>query len=284
MIPSASNAGEDPDALYREGRFAEAEQLYAKMDMDRPKDIRYRYNRGCAAFQSGDLKGAAAAFSSVLRRTEDPDIRFNAVYNLGNAAFQQGDMETASTLYKQALRLKPGSEDAMANLELALRELERMKQQKQEQPDNQSRKGQEEGKSCPSGKQGNADDQKKDGDRKDDTRASQQQSEPGKEEQPSDPRTEKRGEQREKSEKNGQSGQAEGRDKQEPENLDGKLAQSQPMEDRASEEQEGEGAAAVMDRKRAEALLDNMQEDRSRFLRFNIPPDRRRGVASGRDW
>jgi Ca-activated chloride channel family protein len=283
MTSSPAVAGEDPDALYREGKFAEAEEVYARMDMDRPRDIRYRYNRGCAAYQNGDLKGAAAAFSSVLRRSEDPDIRFNAVYNLGNAAFQQGDVASASKLYQQALRLKPGSEDAMVNLELALRELERMKQQKQEQPENQSQE-QQDGKSCPSGKQDKAGDQKKDGDQKEDDQTSQQKPEQEKKEQEAESGTDKSREQQEKTEEMGKTAQAEQREQQGPENLEGELAPSQPMEARPLDGQEAEGAAAAMDRKRAEALLDNMQEDRSRFLRFSVPPDKRRGVASGREW
>jgi len=45
-----SSAAETPDELYRKGRFSEAEKAYAGMDMDHPKDLRYRYNRGCAAW------------------------------------------------------------------------------------------------------------------------------------------------------------------------------------------------------------------------------------------
>ena len=71
-------AKENPDELYRQGRFAEAEKAYARSDMDHPKDIRYRYNRGCAAYQNGDFQGAMAAFSSVLRRAKDDEMRFKA--------------------------------------------------------------------------------------------------------------------------------------------------------------------------------------------------------------
>ena len=50
-------AGDNADELYRSGRFSEAEKLYAGADMDNPKDIRYRYNRGCAAYQNSDYEG-----------------------------------------------------------------------------------------------------------------------------------------------------------------------------------------------------------------------------------
>jgi len=52
----------DADELYRKGDYAEAEKAYKQGDMDNPKDIRFRYNRGCAAFQNSDYKGAAGSF------------------------------------------------------------------------------------------------------------------------------------------------------------------------------------------------------------------------------
>ncbi|MCP4665675.1 MAG: hypothetical protein GY849_04835 [Deltaproteobacteria bacterium] len=70
--------------MHGKGRFAEAEKAYAAADMDHPRDIRYRYNRGCAAYQNSDYKGALAAFSSVIRRTKEEDTRFSSRF------FQKG--------------------------------------------------------------------------------------------------------------------------------------------------------------------------------------------------
>ena len=112
------------DDLYREGKFAEAEKEYQKGDMDNPKDIRFRYNRGCAAYQNKDHQAAEAAFSSVIRRTTDKDIQFKAAYNLGNTAFTQDDFASAIEFYKQAIILNPENKDAKYNLELSLKKLE----------------------------------------------------------------------------------------------------------------------------------------------------------------
>ena len=81
---------DNPDALYQEGRYDEAEKIYSQKDMDNPKDTRYRYNRGCAAYQKSDYEGALAAFSSVVRRAKNDEVRFKAAYNLGNAAWRAG--------------------------------------------------------------------------------------------------------------------------------------------------------------------------------------------------
>ncbi len=130
------SAAESPDELYRQGRYEEAQQAYAQQDMDHPKDIRFRYNRGCAAFQNGQYAEASAAFSSVMKRTENADLRFKAAFNLGNTAFKQGDYASAATYYKQALVEQPSSENARYNLELTLRTLKKEKEkQEQQQPD-----------------------------------------------------------------------------------------------------------------------------------------------------
>ena len=86
LLPNPGLAADPPDKLYRQGRYEEAEKAYAKADMDHPRDIRFRYNRGCAAFQNGQYKDADAAFSSVMRRAKDGNVRFRAAYNLGNSA------------------------------------------------------------------------------------------------------------------------------------------------------------------------------------------------------
>jgi len=143
-------ASEDPDELYRLDRFAEAEKIYAASDMDNPKDLRYRYNRGCANYQGADYKGATAAFSSVLRRAKDSKTQVKAAYNLGNTAFKQGDFASAVAHYKKAILIDPESENARYNLEIALRGLEKQK------------KEQKEGQKC-SGKNENKKDQPKDG-------------------------------------------------------------------------------------------------------------------------
>ena len=258
-------ARDDPDQLFRQGKYAEAEKAYARSDMDNPKDIRFRYNRGCAAFQNSDLKTAVASFSSVLKRTDDREIRFKASYNLGNAAFKQGDFESASSFYRQALKWNPESEDSRYNLELALRELAKQKEKEKEKQQEKQQPG--------SGDKGRKGEQSKPGDK-------EKTSEKGSEGQKDSGKGEDRG-----PEKNGSA--AEGK-KQEPEkdhqgSLQGALGSPQDMGKQENQDDHARAGAAI-DRKRAEAMLDNLQEDRSRLFRFQIPEDKRHGVGSGKDW
>lgn len=281
--PLPAAAGEDPDELYLAGKYADAEKAYARLDMDDPKDIRHRYNRGCAAFQSGDFRSAAAAFSSVLKRSEDPDIRFKAAFNLANTAFRQGDMASAAALYGQAIRLKPESEDARYNLELSLRELERLKKQKEESPEKKPESPQDDQASQenPPEKQGQTEDGREEGDMQAGEKESEQPSDPSQR----DPTPDGSREGEEQPQGDGTEAEQEGNETpQQPETLDGKLSPVRPMEEQSPAGQESGEAASAMERRRAEALLDNMQEDRSRFLRFRMPSEQKARVRSGKDW
>ena len=268
---------ENPDELYKKGRFAEAGKMYARSDMDHPKDLRYRYNRGCAEYEAGDYKGAMAAFSSVLRRGEEKKIRFRAAYNLGNAAFKQGDVASAAEYYRQAIRIDPREENARYNLELALRRLKDQKKEKKEKEKNSGQKkdqkdSQQEGQKGTGQEKSSPDDSsEKDKDQQKDT---------GKENK-GDKSEEKGSEQEAK--KTGQ-GQHQPSEEPSPKDLSGELKPRAALPEASKEPEEGSPAASLMDKKRAEALLDNVTEDRSKFLRLQMPENRGRGAASGKDW
>lgn len=127
----------DPDELYRAHEYRAAQKAYGELDLKHPQTVRYRYNRGCAAYQAGDYAAAQAAFKSSLTRATDAELRYRCCFNLGNTAFKQGDYRAAAGYYRQALRLRPGDNALKANLELALHRLGQQRQSK-----NQPKQGQ----------------------------------------------------------------------------------------------------------------------------------------------
>ncbi len=272
FYPCFALAAESPDELYGQGRFEEAEKAYSRSDMDNPKDIRYRYNRGCAAYQNSDFKGAMAAFSSVLRRSDNEEIQFKAAYNLGNTAFKEGNFDSAVEQYKEALLSNPESEDAKYNLELALRELEKLKKKKTEK---QKKEGQKE-----TGQSKDTGDNSSSGDKGEDPEQKQAQGQDQKNSK-DQKQSEKQEDDKEKSHERPDEGQKAEQDT--ARDLSGDLRPLQAMAEQ-DEDQTPDQPGAVLDRKKAEALLDNLKEDRSRFLRFQIPADKKRGVKSGKDW
>lgn len=281
FLPNSVSAADLPDKLYRQGRYEEAEKAYAKSDMDHPRDIRYRYNRGCAAFQNGRYKEAAAVFSSVMRRAKDSNIRFKAAYNLGNTAFKQGDYVSAAAYYKKALVDHPVSEDARYNLELSLRAIEKMKQKQPETPkaspemgDNK-KQGKEEKNSGKNGQPQNKGAQKQDQKKED---AHKGDSEKGPDDSKSGNTDASDGNRNQGSARDEKSGT------EADEDLAGELKPLHAMSELKKENGAPEGKKSAFDKKRAEALLDNVQENPSGILRFMIPEENRHGTASGMDW
>lgn len=282
MIANRAPAQENPDELYQKGRFAEAEKAYASLDMDHPKDIRYRYNRGAAAYQKGDYQGAMAAFSSVLKRAGDDEVRFRASYNLGNTAFKLGDFASAEAHYKKALLYNPQSEDARYNLELALRELEKQKKNKDEEQQNQDQKH-----SDPSGEKG---DQTKKGENRESPDKPPREKPPEQSSPPEKDQGDDKGEPESGQEKEPKQGKDEGiergqkAEQESSRDLSGELKGQQDLPEPEEGDLPPEQAKSLIDRKKAEALLDNIKEGRSRSFRFQIPQEKRRGVLSGKDW
>jgi len=279
-------ASETPDELYRQGRYEEAEQAYSQYDMDHPKDIRFRYNRGCAAFQNGQYEEATAAFSSVIKRTELEDVRFKAAFNLGNTAFKQGDYSSAALYYKQALADLPASEDARYNLELSLRALKKEKEKSEKDPsdtppsDTPPQGGDQAGqegadKQNPGEQPSDKDPQQNEKEKKD----------PQEDTQKTDDQADGNdGKNQTGSDENQASTQNKAPESIDEDTLSGKLKPREALPEQESTKPSNGEAPSDMDRKKAEALLDNVQEDPSEIMRFMLSDENRKNSFSGRDW
>lgn len=263
VLLAAFNArAENPDKLYRQGRFAEAAEAYARSDMDHPKNIRFRYNKGCAEFQNSEYEKSISTFSSVLRRAESDEIKFKASYNLGNAAFKLKDFNSAADFFKQALTHDLLNEDARINLELALRELKKQEEKKREDGDqNTDSKNKEK-----DGESQKEDRQKSDSDSKEQKQG----------EQESERSDSSEGDEADKGDSNTSAS--------EPQDLSGELRGKEEQSTKQSEEDDSREPKVTISRKMAEALLDNIKEDRSKLMRFLAPRDKDHGPGSGKDW
>jgi len=254
-------ANENPEELYRQGHYQKAEQVFIKKDMDHPKDVRNRYNRGCASFQNANYEGASAAFRSALKRTDDKQISFSSAYNLGNSLFKQGDFQGAAQAFKQAIKINPGDEDSKYNYGLALKTIEENQKKEKEKEKQQENQDQEQNKEQKQDQEQNKAQDKKN---KDDPNKKQEQNQ----------------------NKENQSGQSneikdQARNKQEQ----GKSAEQtgkggQPDQDYRTSEEYQSGA---MSKNEAEAFLDNIGEDPAAINRLRFHGKEQK-TASGKDW
>ncbi len=267
ILCTLSLAGQNPDDLYRQGRFAEAEKAYASADMDHPEDIRYRFNRGCAAYRNSDYKTARAAFSSVFSRSRDTQMRFRAAYNLGNTAFKEGDFAAAASFYKKALLHNRNSDDARHNLELALRGL----------ADARKKDGQ-------SGGPSDDRDTKRQAPRSDRSREQRTSPEPEKQSSDKDRRNEPARSERSGPDRSSRPDETRAARGVRPRDLSGDLKPLQGSPESPASVQPPARSLPAIDKKKAEVLLDNVKEGRNRASRLPVPRGVRSVPPSGRDW
>ena len=267
ILPSLAVAEKSGEELYGQGKFTEALQAFTEADMDHPKEVRFRYNRGCAAFQGSHMDASEAAFTSVLKRTEDKEIRYRSFYNRGVTAFKKGDFGSASEDFKEALKLNPWDKDAKYNFELSLQrkvKSEEKEKQKKDEP-----------------KEKNKDQSRKDGD-KSEKKDSQGDGEDSKDRDRSDENREKDNSKEE--DRQDQSGNKQDKPKEEQEDLSGDLEgkdRDDPLNEKAPET--SPLTDSQMAKNKAEALLENVKDDRSILLNSMKAQEKKAG-KSGKKW
>ncbi|MBT3606149.1 MAG: tetratricopeptide repeat protein [Candidatus Latescibacteria bacterium] len=74
------------------------------------------YNQGNVGYRQGDYAGAIVAYEKVVGQgLQNGEV----YYNLGNAYFKNEQLGLAILSYERALKLRPGDEDVLANLNFA---------------------------------------------------------------------------------------------------------------------------------------------------------------------
>lgn len=277
LVSLPVHAAENPDDLYAKGRFREAQAAYRKLDMDHPTDLRYRYDRGCAAYQGGSFDEAQAAFTSVARRAQEGDVRFRALYNLGNTAYKKNDFAASRDAFIKALALRPDDPDARHNLDLALKALKKQGERKEQgRPDKgaQRKESTESGKGKEGGEKKGGPDRQDGQDQKDGQGSSGQQGDPPKGQEGNTGKQE--------------TGPAPGSPGQQEEGRQDLAGELKGRHRGTGQDQRGKpqgmSPAAAMERARAEALLDNTRENRSRGRELRGGQTGSLSVGSGKEW
>jgi Ca-activated chloride channel homolog len=123
---------------YSQGNHPAALKSFEQAAATRPKDRAARLNLADALYKNGKYDEAAAVFKAL---GEDPkaSLAAEARFNLGNTLYQKHDYPGAIRSYRDALAVAPSDTEAIRNLELALRALQKQKQRQ----DQESKKDQE---------------------------------------------------------------------------------------------------------------------------------------------
>lgn len=146
---SAKNQGLED---YDRGNFQKAQETFSEQLKRHPRSHALQYDLGSAAYKSGDLDKALAAFSQALT-TSDPALRAKAQYNLANTLFRRGasqkeqepklqEWNNALQHYEASLKTQPDNVDARYNRDLVRRLIEEAQKQPPQSDPSQSPKDQ----------------------------------------------------------------------------------------------------------------------------------------------
>ncbi len=163
--PNGRDAVSQGNALYGQGQFDKAVNLYDQALTENPRLDQARFNKADAFFRMDDLAKAMDLYSEVSAQTKDMDLVKKAKYNLGNAHFQRGlkqrdsdlqkaleDLRTSITYWRAVLDMDPSNENAKKNKEIAgliikdiLDELKKKQEQQKQDPNKPGDRSQESG-------------------------------------------------------------------------------------------------------------------------------------------
>ena len=149
---SPYQAVQQGNALYQNGKYAEAAAQYGSASQILPDAAEIHFNQGNAAYKQQDYATAHEHYTQALQTT-DRTLEGKVKYNLGNVEYQQAlqnlqqphaampHLRSAMTYYRDSLDVDPQQQDARYNLELSHLLLHKL-QQEQQQPEPQQQQGQ----------------------------------------------------------------------------------------------------------------------------------------------
>jgi Ca-activated chloride channel family protein len=118
---------------YREQQFTKAAEAYQKALGQSPGNLTAGFNLGNALFRDNRMDEAGKAYDQVIDQASTPLLAANAWYNKGVALSAGQKLEESIEAYKNALRIHPSDTLARDNLQRAMNELRRKREQEQQQ-------------------------------------------------------------------------------------------------------------------------------------------------------
>ena len=240
-----SDVIKDAEKNYSNGQYKEAISNFLTKSVENPTNKELKFNLGNSYYKGQNFQEAYNIFNE-LKDASDKKMSQKAYYNLGNTSFRLGKLEEAIEQYHKATTLDPSDEDAKFNLELARKELKKRIEENKKRQDQQKQDQQNQD-------QQNQDQQKQDQQKQDQQKQDQQKQDQQKQDQ-------------QKQDQQKQDQQKQDQQKQEQASAAG---EKQKPEDKMSE-------------KEAARLLNNIDENRKKYLQKKLQQSGRYQVD--KDW
>jgi hypothetical protein len=274
------------------GQYADAMRIYDELAVKHPKDSRYYYNAGVAAYKAMKFAEAQEYFDAASL-SEDLDLQQQSFYNRGNALFKAGEeeanFERKTQMWKEAIdqfdhavNLNETDQMAQDNLQFVKQQLENLQQQQQDQnPDQNSDENKDEESEQDNEQQNDQNQSEQDQQDQDQQNQDQQQQDQNDQDQQQNSSQDQQNEQQDEqnSPSEGESSEEEQQNPSQPQ--DGE----QEEQEQNAQPQEGEPSEdmpqTTMSPQQAMQLLDS-ERGEAKSLIFR-PPDKRR-PKQFKDW
>ena len=131
--------------LYQAEKFNEAEVRYRQSLQQNPQNLKGMFNLGNALYRQGRFDEAAQLYQGLSSIATNDRQKAYAYHNLGNSLLKSQKYAESVEAYKNSLRINPDDEQTRFNLAYAMRQLQEQppqnqgndKQDDQEQQQNQ---------------------------------------------------------------------------------------------------------------------------------------------------
>jgi len=246
----------DGEKNYSKGQYKEAISNFLTKSVENPTNRELKFNLGNSYYKGQNYQEAYNIFNE-LKDVSDKKMSQKAYYNLGNTAFRLGKLEEAIEHYHKATTLEPSDEDAKFNLELARKELKKRIEENKKRQDQQQKQDQQK-----------QDQQKQDQQKQDQQNQDQQNQDQQKQDQ--------QNQDQQKQDQQKQDQQKQDQQKQDQQNQD------QQKQDQTSGGGEKQKPENKMSEKEAARLLNNIDENRKKYLQQKLQQSGRYQVD--KDW
>ena len=235
----------DAEKNYSNGQYKEAISNFLTKSVENPTNKELKFNLGNSYYKGQNYQEAYNIFNE-LKDASDKKMSQRAYYNLGNTSFRLGKLEEAIEQYHKATTLDPSDKDAKFNLELARKELKKRIEENKKRQDQQKQDQQ------------NQDQQNQDQQNQDQQNQDQQKQDQQKQDQ-----------------------QKQDQQKQDQQNQE-QQKQDQQKQEQASSAGEKQKPEDKMSEKEAARLLNNIDENRKKYLQKKLQQSGRYQVD--KDW
>ena len=127
----------DGNASYGDTKFSDAEVDYRKALEKNRESQTGVFNLGDALYKQGRYAEAAQQYALTASKASDRDVRAKAYHNLGNSLLKVQKYPESVSAFKEALKANPEDLDTKYNYEFARAMLRQQQQQQQQKNDKQ---------------------------------------------------------------------------------------------------------------------------------------------------